>query len=101
MICDKNIDKPEIPSGNVLPLKPIPSEDDKDTGEYFTKKGKCMEVLLRGTELGTPWLTKVKGQKLKQLNFKALEASLEDSNERAWWLRKCCATTAQFNKNTN
>jgi len=42
-----------------------------------------------------PWL--LKDQNIQDVNVETLQLSLEDSNERAWWLRTCCATTAKFN----
>jgi len=88
MICDEENDKAEIPDTDVEPLSPIPAED--------VEGARCLDVLKRGTEMGIPWI--VKKKKMEDLDVEALQASLEDSNERAWWLRKCCATTAQFNK---
>ena len=78
---------------------PVPAADEEferdEKTQNWVAANKCIRVLKRGTELGTKWLTT---DNPADIYFEALIASLDDSNERAWWLRKCCATTAGFNK---
>jgi len=100
MNCDKNLDTKQIPDDQVETLKEVADADAEferdEESQNWSVQNKCMNVLKTGTELGTPWLTT---DNLEDINFSALEASLDDSNERAWWLRQCCATTAGFNRN--
>jgi len=106
MICDADLDVPEI--DEVLPLASVPAGNAVfgTTTHYKTEKrnayadaeDKCLQVLERGpAEKKGPkglWITTNEAGE-KVLNFNALRSSLGDSTERAWWLRKCCATTAQ------
>jgi len=66
----------------------IPEEDVfKPTEEYNVDH--CMRVLYRGG-----WLEANSNN--YGLNFGEVAQDLPDSNEQAWWLRKCCARTAKF-----
>lgn len=98
-ICHEDLDTKEIPDEQVQPLMPVPTADEEferdEKTQNWVAANKCIRVLKRGTELGTKWLTT---DNPADIDFEALVASLDDSNERAWWLRKCCATTAGFNQ---
>jgi len=120
MICDKTIDEAKNP----IKLKPAELEklikgiadddieDDIDAiaKEWYVENGKdiwrnenhgktiaekCKMILRKGTWPLDPWLKE--DANLWEMDVESLHAALNDSNERAWWLRKCCATTARFN----
>ena len=108
MDCREDLDRKEISDDQVMPLKPLKATDTvfsqqdeypPETMGFMTTVGKCTKVLQLGTEGGTPWLSKA-SDNLNEVDFEALKASLDDSNERAWWLRKCCAISAGFNRGT-
>jgi len=106
MICQPDLDVSEI--DEVQPLKSIPNADEvfsttthykaNKRNAYDSAEDKCIQVLNRGPaekkgDQGS-WITANEAGE-NVLNFNALHSALGDSSERAWWLRKCCATTAQ------
>jgi len=103
MICHNDLDVSEI--DEVQALSPVPEKDaefqEKTKNGDETKislvdgQGKCKRVLKLGTELGDPWVeTTPNGKEITEIIYGNLQTSLGDSSERAWWLRKCCAITA-------
>ena len=118
--CDKEFDAPpEVLDEEIPEVSPIPSTDIANDLEPLTKKwlmengrggevktsmrGKCETVLKLGDwieQLGwegstANWLGR--DQNIWDVDEEKLQVSLANGNERAWWLRKCCATTAKFN----
>ena len=106
MICHNDLDVSEI--DEVQALSPVPEKDaefkkkTKNGNEtiisWVDGQSKCKRVLKLGTELGDPWVeTTPNGKKVTKIIYDNLQTSLGDSSERAWWLRKCCASTAEAN----
>merc|ERR1711862_310902 len=71
----------------------LPDSKKKEKYEYMAQK--CVSVLRTGSWPLSPWLND--DQTIWDLNVEPLRNQLQFSNDKAWWLRKCCATTAQFN----
>ena len=112
MICRNDIDKTEIEK--VEELSPVPSEDDsfarlswegifKDEGfssKYPSGQDKCYKTIQKGGSMGYGWVKdgiRLSGIKKGKFYPEVIRNSLKDSNEFAWWLRKCCASTAKLN----
>ena len=115
--CNSELDIPEVLE--VPQVSPIPETDIEDdlppvVKEWFADKGNTVApgesmrdrceswgirkqswVEKREPGLVEPWLRE--DQNIWELDVQGLRESLHDSNERAWWLRRCCATTARFN----
>merc|ERR1712228_402624 len=85
MICLEEADKAEVEE---QPVSSLPQDDvyEDDYREWYSDK--CARVLKIGG-----WIPK---GKLDALQAGVVAQSLQYSNERAWWLRKCCAKTAKF-----
>lgn len=103
--CDTTIDAIKNPIEETRPqpvLSPI-ADTDLDNDLTFNKREdkfeymaqKCDQVLRAGSWPMDPWLKE--DETIWDLNVNPLLEQLKFSNDKAWWLRKCCATTAQFN----
>ena len=93
MICDREADQPELEESEVREL-PTPTEDEQPDTEMcqsFVKKWwKDMNKI--------PEIYGGKDQKVsKKADFTKLQASMDDDNNDAWKLRKCCIATANEN----
>ena len=84
MTCLADVDTPELT--DVATLSPLPTEDVSLPGkeEGFFKK--CQMTIAKIT----------KKKKVDDLAVGEIAGYLGNSNEYAWWLRKCCAKTAKF-----
>ena len=88
MTCLDNVDKPEVEAADAL--SDLPTEDvveEEEYAEFYQKK--CKKVLKAGG-----WIEAARP--LENLKPGEVASTLQYSDERAWWLRKCCAKTAKF-----
>jgi len=88
MICGDH-DSPEIEEKDMNKISPLPTSDVYEDQDKDYSLNKCLNV------------ARIAGFLAEKGHFSELEkgvvaASLDDSNERGWWLRKCCAKSAKF-----
>ena len=94
MICNDD-DTAEIGETDVAEVTPLPKANVFTEDQTDAKQAqKCVRVMnLEGWMQGYA--------DLLDLPIGKVQESLADSNERGWWLRKCCARTAKFFEHTD
>jgi len=87
MKCLSGVDTAEV---DMTPVSDLPADDVvyKEENEEWNKK-KCLKKTIEGGWLGAE-------DTFEELETGEVAKSLGDSNEYAWWLRKCCAKSAKF-----
>ena len=117
--CTNGLDIPEVLDDQVPQVAPIPDTDIEDNLDPVVKKwyeergktgnGESMSSICENWGIRKSSFVENKGkpgmlkqwlkpdQSIEELDVELLGEALTDSNERAWWLRTCCATTAKFN----
>ena len=83
MTCLADVDTPELT--DVATLSPLPTEDVSLPGKERDFSKKCKKTIAKSFK-----------KKVDDLAVGEIAGYLGNSNEYAWWLRKCCAKTAKF-----
>ena len=86
MECLKDVDTPEVAMKD---LSPLPTDDVSLDENRAWNKAKCQRATQDGGFL-------TRQQSFDDLATGEVAKLLGESNEHAWWLRKCCAKSAKF-----
>jgi len=86
MICLSGVDTAEV---GMTPVSSLPADDVYKEENKAWNQENCLKKTRKGG-----WLEAE--DTFEELETGEVAKSLEDSNEYAWWLRKCCAKSAKF-----